>query len=219
MTRNLFCTPMKAGRSVAIPSLLLVAVAAASAAIADVPAPNAASFIQQAFDKSFADLDNASLGASERRQRFHEAVLNLIDVRNTAYYTLGSFAAQAPAGDVDAFIRAFREYTATSYEEKLGSGLHPSLKVTGVRPVEADDFLVTATLVRPDAGAMNIVFRVRDPSGEKPAVVDVQVDGIWMSTLKREEFTAFLHRNGGNVTKLTQALDKTTEDIRTKRQG
>lgn len=219
MTKSLYCAPTKAGMIVLIPLLLLVAVAAASAAKADVPAPDAASFIQRAFDKSFADLDNVSLGASERRQRFHEAVLNLIDVRNTAYYTLGSFAAQTPAGDVDAFIRAYREYAATSYEDQFGSEVHPSLKVTGVRPAEAGDSLVTAMLARPDAGAMNIIFRVRNPSGEKPAVVDVQLGGIWMSTLKREEFTAFLHRNGGNVTKLTEALNKTAQDIRTKRQG
>jgi len=216
MSKNLFCAPVKAGMIMVIQSLLLAA--PASAANADAPAPNAASFIQQAFDRSFADLDDASLAASERRQRFHEAVLNLFDVRNTASYTLGGFAAQASAGEIGAFTRAFRDYIAESCEEQLGGEAHSSLKVTGLRSSGASDFLVGATLVRPDAEAMNITFRVRNPSDGKPVVVDVQVGGVWMSTLKRDEFSSFLIRNGGSVTKLTEQINKTAEDIRTRRQ-
>jgi phospholipid transport system substrate-binding protein len=219
MTRSPFCTPLKLGMIAAIQSLLLVTPPGASAASADARAPDAVSFIRQAFDHDFVNHGNAVPGSSGQQRRFHEAVLNLIDVRNAAYYTLGDFAAQASQGDVDAFIRAFREYTAACYEEQLGGEADISLKVTGLRSSGTGDLLVSATLARPHAQAKAMTFRVRNPSSGKPAVVDVRVDGIWMSTLKRADFSSFLHRNGGSVTKLTDQLNKIAENIRTSRQG
>jgi ABC-type transporter MlaC component len=215
MTRNLFRTKRKI--CAAVQALFLAASTGASAAIAD--APNAGSFIQQAFDKSFADLDNASLGASERQQRFHEAVLNLIDVRNTAHYTLGNFAAEASSGDVDAFTRAFREYAAASYAQQLGGEAHSALKVTGLQSAKDGDVLVTAMLARPHAEAKTITFRVRRVSSTGLAVVDVRIDGIWLSLLERADFSSFLHRNSGSVAKLTDEINKIEENIRTSRQG
>lgn len=179
--------------------------------------PDAAAYIQQAFDKGFAELTDPSLSLSDRRQRFHQAILNLVDVRSTAYYTLGSSAGQTSPGDMEAFVSAFRDYTVASYEDELGAASRPSLKVTGLQPCEAGDVLVTAELARLNDGASSVTFRIRKLA-KRPVIVDVRVSGIWMSVIKRAEFAAFLYLNGGSVAKLAAHLSKTADTIRSRSQ-
>ena len=48
-------------------------------------------------------------------------------------------------------------------------------------------------------------FRVRTDTG-KPVLVDVSVSGIWLSLEERDQFTAFLGQNGGNIRTLIAHL-------------
>ncbi len=42
----------------------------------------------------------------------------------------------------------------------------------------------------------------------KPVIVDFSVAGIWLAPAERDEFVAFLGRNGGNVPDLVAYLDQ-----------
>ena len=48
-------------------------------------------------------------------------------------------------------------------------------------------------------------FRVRTDTG-KPVVVDFSVAGIWLALEERDQFTAFLGQNNGNIPTLVAHL-------------
>ncbi len=56
-------------------------------------------------------------------------------------------------------------------------------------------------------------FRVRT-DGPKPVVVDFSVSGIWLALEERDQFTAFLGQNNGNVKELINHLGDLAKQYR-----
>jgi ABC-type transporter MlaC component len=89
--------------------------------------------------------------------------------------------------------------------------------VTGVKTNGPDDFIVTTNLIDPKDRSgqppAEVDFRVRTNTG-KPEVIDVAYAGIWLTLEERDQFTAFLGQNGGNVRTLVANLDSMTKQIK-----
>ena len=56
-------------------------------------------------------------------------------------------------------------------------------------------------------------FRVRADSG-KPVVVDFSVAGIWLALEERDQFTAFLGQNNGDIHTLISHLSELAKQFR-----
>ncbi len=82
--------------------------------------------------------------------------------------------------------------------------------MTGSQTRSPDDFIVMTQLIDPNDQTgqqpLEVDFRVRTDSG-KPVVVDFSVAGIWLALEERDQFTAFLGQNNGNIHTLIAHLD------------
>ena len=61
---------------------------------------------------------------------------------------------------------------------------------------------------------LEVDFRVRTDTG-KPVVVDFSVAGIWLALEERDQFTAFLGQNNGNLHSLIAHLSDLAKQFRT----
>lgn len=194
---------------------LLVAVVGAAALFAVAPASadtDAERFAQNLIDRGTAILRNT--GDPARRAKFREFILQYADARKTALFTLGAYRRGANDADVEAFIRAFQDYATAVYESRLDRYKGETLKVVGSvnNPKPGD---ITVNMIVADSSTPNplrVAFRLIGGNGSYK-FVDIQVEGIWLSVDQREQFSAFLSKNGGSVPRLTTHLQSQTQQI------
>ena len=201
-----FRLPSIARRALLAIALMLPAVALPFAAHAQTPSEALVS------DKIHAGLDilgNPQLTQAQRNAQFETLLLGITDMKRISLFVLGPYATSASAADRSAFVAAFQSYAVAVYRSYLGKYSGQTLKVTGSRQNAPADDIVATTMTDPSDGSgrpLDVDFRVRSDTGT-PVIVDFSVAGIWLALEERDQFTAFLGQNGGNVPALIAHLD------------
>ena len=175
-------------------------------------------FVQDNIHKGLDILNNKGLAADQRRTQFEGFLLGLTDMKRIADFTLGQYRRSASPADVAAFEAAFQNYAVAVYQSYFAKYAGQSLKVTGSQARTPDDFIVATQLIDPNDNSgqqpLEVDFRVRTDSG-KPVVVDFSVAGIWLALEERDQFTAFLGQNNGNVRTLIAHLSDLAKQFST----
>lgn len=193
---------------------LLVFLVVTALAAPEAQAANAAeTFVQSSIDKTYAILDNVSLTASEREQRFRGLLLSVVDVGRVARFTLGPYVRNATPSDVETFERAFADFLAAVYQRGLDNYASP--KVTGSTERAADDVIVNVTATAPNGKGpqLSLAFRVRGAGAEK-LITDLQVEGAWLAISQRSDFTAYLQQHNTDIVGLATELERRAAQLR-----
>jgi phospholipid transport system substrate-binding protein len=178
------------------------------------PSRDVETFTQNLIDRGFAILRDDSVGDAARRARFHQFVVQNVDARKTALFTLGRHRRGVSDALLEQFVVAFRDFATATYELRLEERKDATLKVTNSVQHKAGDFTVNAEASDPDAKEpVKIAFRLLGLGGNYK-VVDVQVAGVWISIDQRDQFEAILSKNGGDVKALISHLITQTASIR-----
>ncbi len=187
----------------------------ASAMAATNPAED---FVQDNIHKGLELLNNKQLSTDQRRVQFESFLLGLTDMKRIADFTLGQYRRSVSPADLVAFEGAFQNYAVAVYQSYFAKYAGQTLKVTGSQARSADDFIVATQLIDPNDNSgqqpLEVDFRVRTDAG-KPVVVDFSVAGIWLALEERDQFTAFLGQNNGNVHTLISHLSDLAKQFRT----
>ena len=200
----------------------LATLLASSAAMLVGPALAAANpaeqFVQDNIHKGLELLNNKQLSADQRRTQFEVFLLGLTDMKRIADFTLGQYRRSASPADLAAFESAFQNYAVAVYQSYFAKYAGQTLKVTNSQARTADDFIVATQLIDPNdhsgQAPLEVDFRVRTDGG-KPVVVDFSVAGIWLALEERDQFTAFLGQNNGNIRTLITHLSDLAKQFRT----
>jgi phospholipid transport system substrate-binding protein len=181
-------------------------------------APNPAEeFVQDNIHKGLELLNNKQLSPDQRRTQFEGFLLGLTDMKRIADFTLGQYRRSASPADLAAFESAFQNYAVAVYQSYFAKYAGQTLKVTGSQTRAADDFIVATQLIDPNDNSgqqpLEVDFRVRTDSG-KTVVVDFSVAGIWLALEERDQFTAFLGQNNGNIHTLISHLSELAKQFR-----
>ncbi len=186
-------------------SVLLGAAAAAVLPVLPAFAANAAeAFVAANIQSGFDLLNDKTLDAATRKQRFAAFLLGLTDVRRVALFLIGNSATSAPQADIAAYLAAYQEYIAVVYQSYFAQYAGQSLRVVSSRERAANDYVV-ATSLTGGGTPMQIEFRVRT-DGAKPVLVDLSVAGVWLAVAERDEFASVLSQNNGDIAALTSHL-------------
>ena len=154
-------------------------------------------------------LNNSSLPADQKRSEFAQFLLGLTDMKRISTFTLGNYRRGASPADQEAFDAAFQSYAIAVYQSYFAKYAGQTLKVIGSKQNSPTDYIVATQLIDPNDHSgqppLEVDFRVRTDSG-RPVVVDFSVAGIWLAIEERDQFTAFLGQNGGNIKLLNSHL-------------
>jgi phospholipid transport system substrate-binding protein len=168
-------------------------------------ANTAETFVSSNIRAGFNILNDQGIGPEARRQHFASFLLDLTDVRWVAQFALGRYAAGAAPADLDAYIAAYQDYVMALYQSYFARYAGQSLQVTASRERAPGDFIVSTNLVGANDTPMEIDFRVRT-DGAKPVLVDIAVGGVWLALAQRDEFSAVLGQNNGDIKVLSAHL-------------
>ncbi len=161
-------------------------------------------FVAGNIQRGFDILNDRSLDAAARRERFAAFVIGLTDVRRVALFLLGDYAAKAAPADLDAYVAAYQDYILSVYQIYFAQYAGQSLRVVSSRERAPGDVIVTTTMVGGSAPTM-VQFRIRT-DGAKPELLDLNVADVWLAVAQRAEFTSVLAKNNGDVKALTAHL-------------
>ncbi len=152
-------------------------------------------------------LNNQQLARAQRAQQFETFLLGITDMKRISVFALGTYGASASQADRDAFAAAFRNYAVAVYQSYLRKYAGQTLQVIGSHQNAAGDDTVRTSLVDPKGGnPLELDFRVRS-DGQRPVIVDISVEGIWLAQEEHDQFTAFLGQNGGSIPALIAHLE------------
>jgi phospholipid transport system substrate-binding protein len=183
--------------------LLAVFLAAAPAAA---QTDAAETFVSQQIRSGLSILNDTNLSAEARAAQFEDFLKGTTDLRRIALFTLGAAARTATPAQQDAFVAAFNAYATAVYSSYFQRYNGQSLTVTGSKANAPGDTIVHTSLTDPNGGApMRVDFRVRT-DGPKPVVIDIGIAGVWLALTQRDDFAAWLARNGGGIDALTAHL-------------
>jgi phospholipid transport system substrate-binding protein len=202
-------------------AFLAMSAAAAALLFTGIPAMAAANpaedFVQDNIHKGLELLNNKQLSADQRRTQFEGFLLGLTDMKRIADFTLGQYRRSASPADLAAFESAFQNYAVAVYQSYFAKYAGQTLKVTGSQTRAADDIIVATQLIDPNDNSgqqpLEVDFRVRTDGG-KTVVVDFSVAGIWLALEERDQFTAFLGQNNGNIHTLISHLSELAKQFR-----
>lgn len=181
---------------------LCLALGAAPASADD----GARAFTQTLIDQGFAILRDARADEGARVRRFDDFIVQHMDARKTALFTLGSYRRGAPDGVVEPFVAAFTDYSTAIYGTHLVDYSQANLRVTGEMTNKPGD--VTVMTLAEGGGLrepLRIAFRLT-AAGNAYKIVDVQVAGIWLSIEQRDQFASVLAQTNGDIASLTASL-------------
>lgn len=204
-------------RDFLLPSWLAAAVAAIgltftlSAATPAAADDGARAFTQTMIDNGFAILRDTRMDKAARVSRFNAYIVEHMDARKTALFTLGAYRRGASDSVVGPFVDAFTAYSTAIYGAHLVDFAGASVRVTGELANKPGDVTVmTVAEGGPLREPLRIAFRLAGGGGAYK-IVDVQVAGIWLSVEQRDQFAAVLSQNRGDIASLTASLkDRTT---------
>jgi len=176
--------------------------------------PGAEAFAQSLTDSGFAILRDARLDERTKVQRFHDFIVDHIDARKAALFTLGQYRRGASDHALEAFVAAFADYSTAVYETHLVDYKATTMRVTGSIANKPGD--VTVLAVAEGGGLrepLRIGFRIAGSNG-RYKLIDVQVSGIWLSVEQRDQFASQLAQSNGDIASLASSLRDRANRIR-----
>jgi phospholipid transport system substrate-binding protein len=184
--------------------LLLVANLAAPCYAADDPgAPS--TFIAQLARQALRSANDKTLSSIDRQRRFEGLLDKDFNVPRIASFVLGRYWQTASDGERQEFTAVFRDFLARSYSQRFAEYSGEPFRVLRQRAESATSTVVYTEVDRPDTDQpLEVDWRVADHDGYR--IDDVSIAGISMALTQREEFSSFLQRNGGSVSRLIRQL-------------
>ena len=183
-------------------------------------AAGAEEYVRANVQRGLTILNDRNLPDTQRRAQFRDFLTTLTDIRRIAIFTLGAARRTASPQQIDAFVNAFRNYAVAVYESRLKAYAGQSLRVTGGTEHGPGDYIIRTVLVDPTGRAeqqgepIEVDFRVDGVPGHY-VVIDAAIAGVWLAIEERDQFTAFLEENNGNLNALITHLDALTNRLRT----
>ncbi len=192
-------------------ALLLLVLLAAPARGAE----TAAAFIRGLGDTAIRELAPNDLTPAQREARFRELLEANFDMPRITRFVLGRYARRASDADLAAFQALYEELAVLTYAQMFASYAGHVFKVTKQLGAPGDKYVMVVSELSEANGklAARLDWQLLIDR-DRYAVVDVRVEGVSMAIAQRDEFTAFLDKNGGNMSALIKELDRKVKKLR-----
>lgn len=135
--------------------------------------------------------------AQSEREKVADAVLEHVDTKAIANFTLGRHGRNLEASEKARFVEAFEDFMHRQIQANADqfSGVEVDVVDTSARNTR--DAIVT-TQVRNESNSLKMRWRVIERGG-KWSVVDLEVAGIWLAIEQRAQVAAILSRPGSDI--------------------
>lgn len=175
-------------------------------------ATDARKFAKGLADSIITDVVNADISLPQKQEAFRKIFMAAINVKKSARFTLGRYAKTAAPEQVAGYTDALADniiYTWTDRFSDYAHGLSTDDFIfEATRKSDNGDFYITSKINLPETeNDIEVIWRISEKKGELK-LADLIVEGVSMLMSYRNEYTAILQQNGGDIAGLTEMLKK-----------
>lgn len=178
----------------------------ASITQAAVNAQGAEQFVKNMTNEGIEDIINANVSKAEKQARFKKLFNEALDLDFIGKYVLGRYWRTATPQQRKDFINTYRELNTKVWSERFDEFKGKSFEFKGTTPSNSAGQIFVNTQVPMDQGEpASVVWRVKETDG-KFKIIDIIIEKVSLTMANRNEYTAFIKNNGGNINALITNL-------------
>ena len=189
---------------------LVVTVAFAIVAVTPARAINAgepSQFIQNLGNSAVAMVTDANLSQTDKIAQFRQLLRDGFALPSIARFALGRYWRRADDDQRQRYTLLFEDYIVASYSARFNEYEGETFRIVDEKLLDDGAAIVTTSIMRPNAQAVQVDWQVRDHRGQLK-IVDVVIEGISMTLTQRSDFSAAIRQSGGNIDKFLDSLDR-----------
>ena len=197
--------------------LLLIGVCSAAPASS---AETAVAFIRGLGDTAIRELAPDDITPAQREAKFRELLRANFDLPRITRFVLGRYARRVSHTEMERFATLYEDIAVLTYAQLFAA-------------YQGHVFAVNRQLGRPGDKYVMVISELKEASGAAAArldwqllvrpdgysVVDVRVEGVSMAIAQRDDYTAFLDKNDGDIAALLAQLSRAIDKLRAERAG
>jgi phospholipid transport system substrate-binding protein len=196
--------------------LMVVVIATAGAASAhagDLPdEPDA--FIKAVADRAIDEILQPDISTEDRIAKFESLLEDAFDLEAVGRFVVGRAWRSATPEEQDRFITLFRDFNVFNWGSRFDEYGGQRLNVTNVLPDGDKGYFIETSIGDKDGNPFIVTWRVRKRDAGL-RIVDISVEGIWMSQTWRSEYASVL-KEKGSLGGLNDTLEERVADLRAK---
>ena len=186
--------------------ILGLAMLAAGSVRAEVNVEKADAFVKEVTNNGIEEIINANVSQKVKDERFEKLFNSALDLDFIGQFVLGRYWRTATPEQRKAFIKVYRELNIKTWSARFDEFKGKSFVFTGSTPSTSKNQVFINSTVAMDAGEpAKVVWRVKQ-NGDKFKIVDIIIENVSLAITARNEYTAFIKNNGGNVDALIKDL-------------
>lgn len=192
-------------------SIVLAAALWSSTGLAQTKIDGPKAFVTQLGERTISFLSEKNGSRESREQQLRELLREGFAVDRIGRFVLGKYRRTAQPAKVQEFVTVFEDYIVSLYASQFtryGGETFEVLKVVNSSRAK-DSMVVTKILPADGQEALRLDFQVRKV-GNEFKIMDVRIEGVSMILAQRDEFSAYIRKNNGNVDALISALRQRT---------
>jgi len=159
--------------------------------------------VQQTVDAVIAVLAEKNLSVEQRRHKVEDIVYAHFDFETLSRLVLARNWKDLNPDQQKAFVEEFKRHLSVTYGKNVENYNNEKAVVIGDRGESRDDWTVKTKVIRPNADAILMDYRLRK-EGDDWRVIDVTIEGVSLVANFRSQFQEIISRDG--VAKLIDLL-------------
>ncbi len=162
-------------------------------------------FVSDLADKIITNVLTSKDSDEQKLNYFRAEFTDALDLKAIGQFVLGRYWKIADAAQKEDFLKAFMEFTTLTWADRFHMYNGQKIIFSGTRNADGKQLYVDSKIMN-NGTPVEVIWRVRQ-KGDTFKIIDIIVEGVSMAMSYRNEYTAFLQKNGGDVSKLTDELE------------
>lgn len=161
-------------------------------------------FVKSLTDNIITNVLESKDSREEKMALFKKEFQNALDLKAIGQFVSGVYWKRATTAEREAFITAFMDFTTKTWADRFDMYEGQKIVFTGVRSAGRGQLYVDSQIQ--NNPPVEVIWRLRE-KGNDYKIIDIIVEGVSMAMSYRNEYTAFLQKNGGKLSVLTKELE------------
>lgn len=164
-------------------------------------------FVNNLTDDIISHVLQSNDSQEEKFQRFKADFEEALDMKSIGQFVLGVYWKNALPEERQAFLDAFIDFTTKTWADRFDLYTGQKIIFSGTRNAEGKNQLYVNSVIENNP-PVDVVWRLKRLKNGDFKIIDIIVEGVSMAMSYRNEYTAFLQKNGGKLPALTQELEQ-----------
>lgn len=173
-------------------------------------------FVNNLTDDIITNVLKSHAPQQQRYEKFKSSFESALDMKSIGQFVLGVYWRSASVQQREEFLTAFIDFTTKTWADRFDLYTGQQIVFTGTRNAEGNQLYVDSQIK--NTPPVEVIWRLKRMKNGEFKIIDIIVEGVSMAMSYRNEYGAFLQKNGGSLSVLTEELKTKSANFKFKNQ-